>query len=290
VLLPLLMWAAAAAIGWIVVDQLLLRPLAQLERAVANYRGDGPLELPRLATPSYEMRALGEAFQHSAAQLMKREEELEAGLRHQVRLTREVHHRVKNNLQVVASLINLHARGTQGDVAGAYASIQRRVDALAVVHRNHYAELEENRGVALRSLIAELTANLRSTAPPSASHMAITLDMIPAYITQDVAVPVAFLVTEIVELVMQNDPGGGVAISLVPGQTTDRAILSIEAPGLTMANRTYNPGHDRFERIVLGLSRQLRSPLEHDDETGRYRIALAISLPDIDGDELEKSS
>lgn len=290
VLLPLLMWAAAAAIGWVVVDQLLLRPLAQLQRAIADYRGEGPLELPRLTTPSQEIRALGEAFQHSAALLTRREEELEAGLRHQVRLTREVHHRVKNNLQVVASLINLHSRGTKGEVAAAYASIQRRVDALAVVHRNHYAELEENRGVALRSLIAELTANLRGTAPAAASHMTITLDMIPAYITQDVAVPVAFLVTEIVELVMENDPTGGVAIALTPGPAQDRAILSIEAAGLAETDVPHSASRDRFERIVLGLSRQLRSPLEHDGEAGRYRIAITIAEPEVAAGHTKKIS
>jgi two-component sensor histidine kinase len=123
-----------------------------------------------------------------------------------VRLTREVHHRVKNNLQVVASLIALHARGSTGDVAAAYASIQRRVDALAVVHRNHYAELEENRGVALRSLIGELTSNLRATAPAEASHFHIMLDMAVAHVSQDVAVPVAFLITEMVELLMTAVP------------------------------------------------------------------------------------
>jgi two-component system, sensor histidine kinase PdtaS len=83
---------------------------------------------------------------------------------------REVHHRVKNNLQVVASLLNLHARGAKTeDASAAYASIQRRVDALAVVHRNHYAELEENRGVALKPLISELGANLRANAPAGAA-------------------------------------------------------------------------------------------------------------------------
>src|SRR3546814_11954106 len=51
------------------------------------------------------------------------------------------------NLQVISSLINFHARGARtAEVVTAYASIQRRVDALAVVHRNHFAEMEENRG------------------------------------------------------------------------------------------------------------------------------------------------
>ncbi|HMI17922.1 MAG TPA: sensor histidine kinase [Sphingomonas sp.] len=278
VLLPVLMWSAAAAICWVVLDQALVRPLRQMQRAIALYQpGDGPLILPRISTPAEEIRSLGEALESTAAQLVARELELEEGLSHQVRLTREVHHRVKNNLQVVASLINLHARGTEGDVAAAYASIQRRVDALAVVHRNHYAELEENRGVALRSIIAELTANLRATAPPGAQHLTITLDMVPGFITQDVAVPVAFLVTEIVELVMNCDPTGAIAITLTPGDTPERALLSIESKKLGEAICEAHPGRARFERIVTGLARQLRSHLDYDGAIGRYQVAIAIT-------------
>jgi two-component sensor histidine kinase len=284
VLLPLLMWAAAAAISWVVLDQLLVRPLRQMQAAIAIYQpGDGPLILPRITTPAEEIRSLGEALEATAAQLVARELELEEGLNRQVKLTREVHHRVKNNLQVVASLINLHARGTEGDVAAAYASIQRRVDALAVVHRNHYAELEENRGVALRSIVAELTANLRATAPPSAAHMTITLDMIPVFITQDVAVPVAFLITEIVELVMTCDPAGKIALTLTPGGSPDRAILTMEAHGLTEAACAHDVGRVRFERIITGLSRQLRSTLDYDPVRGRYVIALMVT-PDPERD------
>ena len=278
VLLPLLMWAASAAICWVVLDQLLVRPLRQMQRAIDSYHpGEGPLILPRISTPAEEIRALGEALESTAGQLVARELELEEGLSHQVRLTREVHHRVKNNLQVVASLINLHARGTEGDVAAAYASIQRRVDALAVVHRNHYAELEENRGVALRSIVAELTANLRATAPAHAQHLTITLDIIPAFISQDVAVPVAFLVTEIVELVMICDPSGTVAISLTQAKTPDRAILTIQSKRLADDLCERHPGRARFERIVTGLARQLRSHLDYDSTAGRYQVEIAIT-------------
>ena len=82
----------------------------------------------------------------------------------------------------------------------AYASIQRRVDALSVVHRNHFAELEENRGVGVRALIGELSASLRSTAPVAARRFGIQIDSDDLHISQDVAVPIAFLTTELVEL------------------------------------------------------------------------------------------
>jgi len=275
VLLPLLMWMAAAVIGWVVVNQLLLRPLGQLQRAVAGFRPDqNDFSIPRMTTPSREITELGEAFRHTAEQIAARETRLEEGLQHQVRLTREVHHRVKNNLQVVASLINLHARGAEGPVAAAYASIQRRVDALAIVHRNHFAELEDNRGVAVRALVSELAANLRGTAPAAAQNLTITLDMAPGYINQDVAVPVAFLITELVELIMECDPGGGVLIELTPPDAHGRAVLSISGPGLAAERCAAHPAHTQFERVIVGLSRQLRAPLDYDPETGRYTIAI----------------
>jgi two-component system, sensor histidine kinase PdtaS len=193
----------------------------------------------------------------------------------QTRLVREVHHRVKNNLQVVSSLLNLHARGSANEeVAAAYASIQRRVDALAVVHRNHYAELEANRGVALKSLLSELGANLRATAPASAAGMQIRLDAAPLYATQDAAVSVAFLVTEIVEFGMLS---GAELVSVVLEATAPgSARLSVAVDALA-GNFDCDPAlAERFDRIVTGLARQLRSALDRDPARGRYSVTIGI--------------
>ncbi|MEH3105998.1 MAG: sensor histidine kinase [Sphingomonas fennica] len=276
ILLPILMWLAGAIIGWLVVERLLLRPLAELERAVAGHRsGDGSFRIPRLATPAHEIRNLAEAFRAFAEDQARHDSELEEGLRRQTKLTREVHHRVKNNLQVVASLINLHARGTDEAVARAYASIQRRVDALAVVHRNHYAEMEENHGINLRTLIAELATNLRASAP-AGSGLGITINMQAANVTQDVAVPVAFLVTEVIELVIDCDVDGIVAISLNPAMADGRMRLSIEAASLGSEPCAAHPTIDRFRRIIGGLARQLRAPLDYDGADGRYSIDIPV--------------
>ena len=280
-LLPLLMWVAAAMIGWLVVDRLLLRPLGQMQRAITDYGvGAGPLLIPAMTTPAQELRALGGAFRSVTEQLSRHEADLERSLARQTRLTREVHHRVKNNLQVVSSLINLHSRGARSEeAAGAYAAIQRRVDALAVVHRNHYAELEENRGVGLRPLIGELASNLRATAPDGVANMPIVLDLMPAFASQDVAVSVAFLVTELIEMVMECDPRSGVTISLRPADAPDRAELSLLAPGLSSDLCACHPSILRFHRVVDGLARQLRAPLIRDETAGFYAIGIAIIPP-----------
>ena len=277
ILLPVLMWLAAALVGWFVADRLLLRPLVRMQRAVSAYKpGDPELNIPHLSTPAHEIKALAAAFDNAARTVARHEAELEAAVERQTRLVREVHHRVKNNLQVVASLLNLHARGASSeDVSAAYASIQRRVDALAVVHRNHYAELEENRGVALKPLISELAANLRATAPQVASGMAIRLDLEPYYATQDVAVSVAFLITELVEFAMfcgaQN-----VTISLTATARPEAAALVIESESLRADIPCDEKLADRFERIVTGLSRQLRSAITRDQDIGRYALDIAV--------------
>jgi hypothetical protein len=276
ILTPVLMWLWASLVGWIIVQRLLLRPLGRIQDVISAYRpGDRGLSLPTLRTPAREIGALGEAFNQVTHTVARHEADLEAAVVRQTRLVREVHHRVKNNLQVVASLLNLHSRGSPNElVAAAYASIQRRVDALAVVHRNHYAELEENRGVALKPLVSELAANLRATAPAGASNMQIRLDVAPLYASQDAAVSVAFLITEIVEFGMLC--GADLVSVVLEPEGTGGARLSVEAAALVEPIECDPALADRFDRIVTGLARQLRSTLDRDPTRGRYSVVVRI--------------
>lgn len=277
--LPLFMWFAAAGIGWLVVNRLLIRPLVQLQRAVAAYQPGEVLEpLKRIRTPAREIEDLGNTFRAISEEVATHEAEMAQGLERQQRLTREVHHRVKNNLQIIASLINLHARSAAtSEATDAYTSIQRRVDALSVVHRNHYAELEEHRGVGIRSLLSELSASLRATAPDGSSHFIIQVDSDNLYVTQDVAVPVAFLITELVELAMLSEPSAVVRISVRRAEEPGIAHLTVASAALRNSKELQARLDSRFDRVLNGLSRQLRTPLDHDPVEGSYRIAITAS-------------
>lgn len=277
-LLPLLMWAAAAGIAWLVVDRLLIRPLRRLRTSVAAYApgevidvgASGPL-------PAAEIRELGDTFRAISRTVAIHEAGLAEGLVRQTKLTREVHHRVKNNLQVISSLINFHARGAVSpDASAAYASIQRRVDALAVVHRNHFAEMEDNRGLNLRAMVGELAANIRATAPDESHGLGITLDIEPLCVNQDVAVAVAFLITETVELAMSCDPRAQIRIAIRPSEEPDRALLRVVSRALIESDALRQLANTRYARVMEGLARQLRAPLHHDPLAGVYEIAFSI--------------
>src|SRR5918995_1730309 len=276
-LLPFLMWLVAALLAWLLVNRLFIRPLRQLQRSVVQYEpGDPEFTLPRTMGPATEIQELRDAFARAVARVEQSEHSMAGALEGQRRLVREVHHRVKNNLQVVASLLNIHGRTAETPEArAAYEAIGRRVGALSIVHRNHFAEMEENRGIALRPLLSELAAELRGGAPPEARALVIDLDVETIHTTQDVAVSVAFLITEIIEYAMLNRPEEPVEVSLRrTSELTARLMLS--SPVLVPDDEE-TPGKQQFERVVGGLAKQLRSDL--DRKLGRYSVDLPI-FPD----------
>ena len=275
-LLPLLMWVTAALISWLLVTRLLIRPLKRLERAALSLQPGESANLPDKLGPATEIRQLREAFARTLERIEQSEREMADALDGQRRLVREVHHRVKNNLQVIASLLNIHGRSAEtAEASAAYAAIGRRVGALSIVHRNHFAEMEENRGIALRPLITELAAELRAGAPDSARGLAIELDLDSVNTTQDVAVSAAFLVTEMVEYAMLHQPKDMVEVA-IRRTSALTARLTLASPVL-VPDEAGQPDKVQFERIIAGLAKQLRSDL--DRKLGRYSVDLPIFPP-----------
>jgi two-component sensor histidine kinase len=278
ILLPVLMWALAALISWWLVHRLLISPLRRLQRAVGEYQ-PGPgnvIALPPGLGPATEIRELGEAFIRAVDRIEHGERQMAQALEGQTRLVREVHHRVKNNLQVVASLLSIHGRTAEDvEAKAAYAAIGRRVDALSVVHRNHYAELEENQGIALRPMLTELAAGLRASSPEGVLPIKIELELDNISTTQDVAVATAFLITEVVEYSMLHSAAQPVEIMLRRNSELT-ARLSLTSAGLLEKNMESDERR-QFERIVDALARQLRAPL--DRKIGTYALDLPAFPP-----------
>ncbi|QIK96579.1 sensor histidine kinase [Sphingomonas sp. HDW15A] len=274
--LPFLMFLVAAIASWILVHKLLLRPLRRLQRAVNEYQpGSDRLVLPERLGSAEEIRSLGASFERAVDRIEESEHQMAEALSGQRRLVREVHHRVKNNLQVVASLLNIHGRSAATQESrDAYAAIGRRVDALSVVHRNHFAEVEENAGIPLRPLLVELAAILRASSPDKNDRLVIQLDVDPLYTTQDAAVAVSFFVTEVIEYAMLTAPGKPIDVEL-KRMSELAATLTVSSDALLVPEEGKEPAsRQQFDRVIGGLARQLRSPL--DSKRGRLGVHLPV--------------
>ena len=275
ILLPVLMWALAAIVSWWLVHRLLISPLRRLQRAVGEFQpgGDNQLTLPEELGPATEIRELGEAFVRAVTRIDQSERQMAAALEGQTRLVREVHHRVKNNLQVVASLLSIHGRtAVDAPSKAAYAAIGRRVDALSVVHRNHYAELEESQGIALRPMLTELASGLRASTPEASPPIPLDVEIDHVSTTQDVAVAVAFLITEVVEYAMLHANAAPVEIVLTRSSDLTARLTLTSAALLDQDEET--TARVQFHRIVDALARQLRAPLER--KLGSYTVELPV--------------
>jgi two-component system, sensor histidine kinase PdtaS len=278
-LAPLAMWFAAAFLGWLVVRWVLIQPLVALRQAISEYQPGRVLVSPRkLLNASWEIAELAATFEKMSAQVTAHEEEMRQALERQTSLTREVHHRVKNNLQIISSLINLHARAaTDANSARAYASIQRRVDALAVVQRNHYAEMDDNRGVSAQPLITEIAANLKSSVLPVPEQFDIQVDCDPVSLHQDVAAPVAFLIAELADLAISSGKMPQLRVALIADtESRGKATLVVSSDLFRSETMAGNGGAYFLDRVLTGLSRQLRAVLEYDGAIGEYRIRLTV--------------
>lgn len=275
-MLPLLMWVAALAVAWLVVHTLVSRPLGRMRRAVTLYAAGHPeIRLSAIAPGSIETASLAQAFDDMAEGVDRHERDMMASLERQRRLVREVHHRVKNNLQVIASLLNIHARrAASPEVAQAYAAIQRRVDALALVHRHHYAE-EEEAGIRIDALLKELLPSLKGHDDDGLS---LSLSVDEGRVTQDVAIAIAFILAEILSDIAQR-PGPVAPITIAFRNEDGRGALSIMSQDFRGADPYGPTAQSDVARIIQGMARKMRAPLQHDAAAGRYSLDVPLMTP-----------
>ncbi|HET7410632.1 MAG TPA: histidine kinase dimerization/phosphoacceptor domain -containing protein, partial [Paracoccaceae bacterium] len=144
VLGPILLWMIAVAVAYVSIDKLVTRHVAYLGRAAARIgQGDLGSEIRRLDNAPREIRALGDAIRDMAGNLQDRDSGMRDALENQKNLILEIHHRVKNNLQMVTSLINIQLRRAKsGEERDALRFLEDRVQSLAVVHQHLYGSEE----------------------------------------------------------------------------------------------------------------------------------------------------
>jgi two-component sensor histidine kinase len=236
VIVPVLTLAVAVIGIWIATDYLVNRHIEALATAARAYAAGRPAAWPPLRGAPDELRQLAAVLARTTGELGAREDELKASLGQKEALLREVHHRVKNNLQVVTSLLNLRAQAAASPAArAAMLEAQARVKALALVHRGLYEGEEPGTAeVELQSFLGELCNLLEDTVPGRSGEVEVRLDLQPARVAVDRAVPIALFVTEALSNAFKHAfPGGRrgtVAVRLARG---DGAL-----PGGSMARLT----------------------------------------------------
>jgi two-component sensor histidine kinase len=199
VLVPSLMWLLALTCVSLAVGFFVLRWLAYLGR-VARLYGAGRLDVqPVLARHApVEIRTLADTMESMARDLNARTEELETVADQRGALLREIHHRVKNNLQVTMSLLNIQARrATDDEARRVLIEARGRINALALVHRTLY-ENDDLRTVEMHAFLEQLLHYLGQASSELQSDILLRVDEADVSLDPEQAIPVALFVTEAV--------------------------------------------------------------------------------------------
>jgi two-component sensor histidine kinase len=273
VVTPLLMWGLAILVVWFGVEYLVVRWITYLERITSAYAsGRQNVRPERVSAAPYEIRLLGETFSRMADLISARETELLDSLNQKEVLVREIHHRVKNNLQLVMSLLNLHARRIRDPRAEeAFAEARSRINALATLHRRLY-ESDSLQEIDLRWFLEDLCAELRRGGLSRGRHVELVVDSPSAVIGPELAVPLGLLVTEAITNAYKHafkDRDGGQIRVEVARESDDRIIVRIRDNGVG-----FDPQSETHNSTGLGRSlieafvRQLRGELETKSDAG----------------------
>lgn len=183
--------------------------------------------------------------------------ELEAALARKDALLREVDHRVKNNLQLISSLMLLQSRRMDDEVARqALKTMLERVNAVATVHRRLF-QGEDSQRFDVAAFIRDMAGDLALAA--GRDDVGIILDLEPLTIPASMAAPFALVLNELLGNALKHafpGQGGAIAISLV--KADDACVLTVSDNGCGMGDAQQAFGLT----IVNLLCRQLRSGLE----------------------------
>ncbi len=199
VLFPALMWIASLVVAWLAVERLVIRHIRKLSQSLASFAGGKRMvgDINVKSAPA-EIRDMAEAYERMTETILHDEAELEDIVHQKEVLLREVHHRVKNNLQLIASIMNMQMRRTQSPEAKSIMKgLQDRVMSLATIHR----ELYQTAGLSdihSDELLATIVRQITNMADRPDRKFSVRTDFADIRMTPDQAVPLALLVAEAV--------------------------------------------------------------------------------------------
>ncbi len=224
------------------------------------------------------MTSLGE----DVTERRQAEARLRASLREKEVLLQEIHHRVKNNLQVISSLLSLQSRSVADPQASdVLRDSQARVKSMALVHEKLYRSADLER-IDFAEYAQGLTAQLRRTYAAQSDHLTLEVDADDCRLDVDTAIPCGLILNELVANALKHafpDGRPGRVAVTVRQPTPGRLQLEVHDDGVG-----FPPGFDFRNSPSLGLQlvhtlvSQINGTLEFESRPGATRLLMVFPL------------
>ncbi|MFD1911421.1 sensor histidine kinase [Halodurantibacterium flavum] len=285
-LFPFLMWFVSLSVAFFAVHRLVIRYVTHVNgemRRFAIGQREGFTPLP--GRPPVEFRQLYSTFNKLRRIVTRDEARISAALNEKTVLLKEVHHRVKNNLQLIASILSMQMRKVdEPELRRVLKSVQDRVMSLATIHRILY-QSERVADVRADRLLQEILHQPGSFAADGA-QIRLAADVDPIRLYPDQVVPLALLATEAVTNAYkfmgrpgQDDPWIRIRFKSEAGARVRLEISN--STGTPIADTAYKTdGTSLGGHLITAFARQLNAEFEEGHVLTSagpgYRLSLSF--------------
>jgi len=232
-LLPLAAWLTAFVAVMLVSERIVIRWLDYLERIAALYaRGRYSVRPVQAAHAPSEIRILAGTLDTLADAISSRDGSLNESLAEKDALMREIHHRVKNNLQIISSLLSMQQRSLKDEPAkAALADTRQRISALALIYRTLY-QSDDIRYADARDFVNELVGQLVAAESGRGPVVTSSIDADSLVVDPDKLAPLALWLVEAVSNAQKHAfAGRGGALQVRFRVHGDTSVMEVQDDG-----------------------------------------------------------
>lgn len=242
--------------GDIVVNEIFLNPIFNEDNSVLEVSG----------------------ISHDVTEKKLAEEELKESLKEKEVLLKEVHHRVKNNMQVISSILNLQSSYIKDEkTQNIFKESQNRIKAMAFIHESLYQTNDFSK-IKFSEYITGLSKNLLHSYDIFDGLVDLKLNIGEVYLNLDLSIPCGLIINELVsnslKYAFEEGERGTISIDLFNDNGIIRLSVSDSGKGLPK-NIDYRDTDSLGLQLVVTLVEQINGELELDNTKGaNYKIAF----------------
>ncbi len=290
---PVMMWLAGLGASVWAAEILVVRHVRRLNRSITGFTG-GKRRRPELTLDAapLELREMSESYAKMTDDILLHEAGLEDLVHQKEVLLREVHHRVKNNLQLIASIMNMQMRQTRtAEAKGVLRGVQERIMSLATIHKSLYQTTGLS-DIRSNELLADIIRQTLRMATGPGKQINVTTDFDDISLTPDQAVPLSLLLTEAMTNALKyaaTAEGGVPRLSVSMKRLTgQRAALELinSASGTPENPADYEASTGLGAQLLRAFAQQIGGTLTQDHGPDSYALRVEFTIAALEGAEL----
>jgi len=219
-----------------------------------------------------ELTRVNKELEAEITERKRAEGQIKTALKEKEVLLKEIHHRVKNNLQLINSLLNLQSRRIHDEKdATIFEECKNRVNSIALIHEKLY-ESEDLANINYGEYVRSLTTHLFNASLTSLPGVTLKINADDVFLKVDKAIPCALIINELVTNAIKygfpQDQQGEIIVGL-KSVDEGKVTLTVADSGVGLpANFNMNSSETLGMQIINALAKKLHGSIKIDTTKG----------------------